>query len=141
MSKKIKISANFNGQTFTRTTARTYTHVVIAKSSFKKDLNQAFGWAKLRGEDHVEFFLTRGFEQYDANKSEAEKAENERIFNLTTEEYAQEELNRRIEDSFSSKYSEHGEVAWCGRLDLAQKQASDAIKNGLLDVQIIPVNA
>jgi hypothetical protein len=141
MSKKIKISASHNGQTFTRTTARTYTHVVIAKSSFRKDLNQALRLAKLRGEDHVEYYLTREFEQYDAYNSEVEKANNERIFNLTTEEYAQEELNSRIEDSFSSKYSEHGEVAWCGRLDLAQKQASEAIKNGLLDVQIIPVNA
>jgi hypothetical protein len=139
MSKKIKISASHNGQTFTRTTARTYTHVVIAKSSFRKDLNQALSWAKLRGEDHVEYYLPRGFEKY--NHNESEKAKNERIFNLTTEEYAQEELNRRIEDFFSSKYSEHGEVAWCGRLDLAQKQASEAIKNGLLDVQIIPVNA
>jgi hypothetical protein len=92
MSKKIEISASHNGQTFTRTTARTYTHVVICKSNRAVDIEQAA-------------------------------------------------LGAKLPDESDSRYTQHGQLAWCGSEDLAITQANEARKERFIDVQIIPVNA
>ena len=46
---KTKYAVQFAGQTFTRTTARTYSHIVVAK----RDANTAMRWAERNGEQYV----------------------------------------------------------------------------------------
>jgi len=140
---KRKITVTHNGQTFTRVTARNYSHIVL----FQRDIEAArralvptSGWLEQWARDHAFFReeAARGRQQY---TSEATFVEYQRKAAQTVEEYAQErgaEWIRNFENSVAhGHYSKQYVHSWCGRLDLAQKQYNDALKSGYINVEIV----
>lgn len=142
---KRTLTVTHNGQTFTRTTARTYSHVVL----FQRDIEAAraalvptSGWLKQWKRDHA-FYVeeaARGRQQY---QSEADFAKYQAKAAMTPEEY----VAQRVSDwhkAFNASvaagnYDRQFAGSWCGRPDLAKKEADNCRKMGHINVEIVAV--
>lgn len=158
MAKKQKLVVETGIGTFTRTTARTYTHIVVGhwdldgarraayefngspmtRKNFDYYQRQAYlGPEGLQREHLAQWKYERPFESFVEEHDRA-------LAHIKGgyDEYVARIRRQRIE-SFHQSAADGGfnpfAFAWCGRLDLAQKQADTARKRGLLDVEIFPV--
>lgn len=142
---KRKLTVTHNGKTFTRATERTYSHVVL----FQRDIEAARaalvptkGWLAQWKRDHA-FYVeeaARGRQQFQSEKSFADY---QLRAAMTTEEYIafrvadwHECFNRSVAAGY---YDSQFAGAWCGRYDLAVKQANDCRKSGHINVEIVAV--
>ena len=122
MAKKVKLTATYNGQTFTRTTARTYTHVVLVRVTEECKASRIAQVKKDVAEDN-----TVWGRWYDNNPREG---------------YTREEFIDMKAAEYLSQFNDDdwGVFAWCGRFDLAMKQQQKAINYGIYQVQTIAID-
>jgi len=139
-----KLTVTHEGQTFTRTTQRTYTHVVLVKSDY--------AYAYATGTKGAADCARINYPYYVREANPATRAHNQdaksiaaytEIAALTIDEYA-----KRVSDVIAAKvdamkaagdFDRFGVFGWSGRLDLAQKEAERAKKHGYKEVVIVPV--
>lgn len=160
MSKKNKLTVKTYRGTFTRTTARKYSHVVVARVDEERARKRAHTLTKAEINN-----ARANFEYYSRQVElgpEGLKAEHNHKWSYprTDESFVEDvrDASERIEGGFdcyvakliSEKVARFEEFvadgglefhafAWCGRLDLAHGQATNATRRGLIDVEIFPV--
>lgn len=135
----------YEGHTFTRKTERTYTHVVIVCRSYAVEhalagqrareqvqYNRAYHLQEAdpatRQHTHSDEALAR-FTRYAAMTQEQQEAE------YVAEAEADIERQRA-----KGAYDGYGPLTWCGRGDLAEKEAQRARGKGYYaDVKVLPV--
>jgi hypothetical protein len=151
---KIRYTATHNGQTFTRTSARIYTHMTAARPSYDYALQaaQSKGHA-IQDARNFNYFLARsqgqaGFrpgtiaevEGYKFRNDPAEveafvEAEKARALEslggaTTVEDYQRAQALNRLGEVEGRRaagyYTKFQDYGWSGRLDLAQKNAASA---------------
>lgn len=144
-----KYTATHEGQTFTRKSDRTYTHVVVATGNPDFDIASVHGRANSDSFiNEYEYFCREANEttrKYD-NHSPAQIAEFKRVAAMTLVEYRNEWVAERMAKIEAHRqaglYEKYNVVGWCGRPDLAVKSAASArAKAWNKDVKIIPVTA
>ena len=138
-----KITVTHAGQTFTRRTDRTYTHLILAKHNWAHDFEHAkksaastveMNWAYYVREAGPRPQFDNSPEELDRFRRIAAMGKEAYIAELTTAYQARVEASRqKYGDSFFA-------FAWAGRLDLAEKQAHKARMQNYLDVTIVPTN-
>jgi len=158
MAKKQKIVVKTPIGEFSRTTARTYTHIVVGHWDLDRARKAAFnyqgsdldrqnfdyyqrqvdlGVAGLKAEHAAKW-------KYPRDDADFEREYANALYHVQGgfEGY----VDRKRRDCIEHFHKSVGEggfnpfaFAWCGRLDLAMKQADAARKRGLLDVEIFPV--
>lgn len=148
MAKQIKLKHHLpDGEIATRTTAREYTHVVVARV----DVNQRRADAlKLQDVDRGNFDYygrcvatgRHGTRTISAIEIEGYKAI--LAANRDAEAYAESCAQRRVE-SINKEYGDaavgHWFVcAWCSRQDLAEKEARRVVKYAYADIAVEPIN-
>lgn len=144
MAKKT-YKVTVDGFTFTRRTDRTYSHVVVSRSNKEADLARAIERAEYDAKTNWAFYIREaGPNPQFANQHSVEQlARYKRIASLTQAQYLAEQVEEataRIADQEANGYyTKLNAFAWCGRLDLAQKQVDQAHKYQLLDVKIVEV--
>lgn len=151
MAKKIKLSATLpDGTIATRTTARTYTHVIAVRPSWEAAIRRANADnTPARHASNWGFYQARlnGEKLY---SDTPEKARAEAIEKLggheTLEAFAaaklQEALARVEAAKAAGEYDSWGALTWCGRLSLAQNELAKARKGDWwAQSEIAPVNA
>ena len=142
MTKKLVVV--HAGQTFTRMTNRTYTHVILAKRDFTQDQARSIQEAVYSARLNYPYYVG------EANPATRKHGHNEvtlerfiKIAAMTVEQYVQQCTDNAIAytdaDRDKGPYDRFGALAWAGRLDLANKEAERARKNGFIDVIIVPV--
>jgi hypothetical protein len=122
MAKKTTLTVILpTGEKLTRTTARTYTHVVVGRS--------------VRAYVEAQAEQGRGvFECWWEQNRRGEQAQY-----ATAKDYADAKIAERI--AAKDCKSLH-DLTWCGRPDLATKEAVKWAKfAGVCDIQIVPVDA
>lgn len=135
-----KLTAVFEGQTFSRRTDRTYTHVVIAKGNKANDLAHAKQRAEWDVKNNWAYYVREADEATrNYSHTDDEIARFKHIVELGKAGYLAERIAASVERIEKADYTSYTAVAWCGRLDLANKQADAAQKRGLLNVWIIEV--
>lgn len=144
MSKAKKITVETSRGTFTRTTARTYTYIVVGRWDQEAARLAAETMNKRELENAQENFtyyaqlVSRGPGEHDVGQWEAAKDLIEDGFAAYVERRRQDKIERHEEAVARGQYG-FTAFNWCGRLDLAQKEAARLIKRGVLDVEIFPV--
>lgn len=138
-----KLTVAFEGQTFTRSTNRTYTHVVLVRNDLKKVLDRSALYAPIdkRSFGRLERIAAGTYEYMNqVNDDEIERAKfavqmGFADYNL----HLVAEAVKRVSANFKPHWYAEG---WCGRLDLAQKLAnkvSTATYSVAAEVVIVPV--
>lgn len=141
------LTATFNGQTFKRSTERTYTHVVLYRDSYELALGRGIERAQYEARTNYPYYVQQANpETRKYNPSAAQIADYQRIASLTQDEYLQERLAKAhaiVEELKADGYFDiYKALGWCGRPDLAQKSAQQArAKNYYADIVVVPVNA
>lgn len=123
-----------DGSTHTRTTARTYTHVVLAQHSEKADRVSAEWALKPNSCERRNFAyyqaVAEGRHAHASSTSDKERARMGALVagHENAAAYARHCYEKSIAAIETRKaagyYDEYHAVAWCGRLDLAQNQVS-----------------
>lgn len=141
---KTKYVVEFAGQTFTRTTARTYSHIVVAKPSKAK----ALYWASVCEDNNAKYLVDLALGKatvYSWQKPEdiaKHVAKGNAILAIGMDAYqAQYKANAiaNIEQYASEGAYDIYEIqGWCGRADLAQKLAN-SLGDSWVDVQIVEI--
>lgn len=160
--KARKITATTPAGTFTRKTARTYTHVVIGRQDeethqirahtlTRNDINNAkknFAYYTEQAALGVDGLRREHLAKWSYSKSDAEFQREytnaKALAGLGWDRYLETVRDRQIQnhfDALSRGCFQMGALNWCGRLDLAQKEAAKAQKQGFRDVAIYPVDA
>ena len=148
MTKQTKLQHQLpDGGIATRTTARTYTHVVIARTDVNRRRTDAL---KLQDVDRRNFeFYARcvATGRHGAHAvSAADIATYKAILAATpdAESYAASCAQRRLEkvnqEYGAADYSDWFVCAWCGREDLADKEARRVVKYAYSDIRVEPIN-
>src|ERR1700693_5084008 len=139
---KRKLSVTHAGQTFTRTTERTYTHVVLVKSDYAHVYAGAIKGAADVARVNYPYYIKEAnpaTRQY--KHSDAELARFAEIATMTIDQYAQYASDKAAErvdaDLAAGAFDKFGPIGWCGRLDLARKQADQAKARGYGEVVIV----
>lgn len=136
----------YDGHEFTRATERVYTHVVLVRRDYQTELTRNIEGARTRArEDHPHYVQegnpeTRKYQWHSADSL----AQYERIAKLTVDEYVAERVEaardyvekRRAKGEFDGC----GPLTWCGRLELATREANKARASGYwCEVVIVPL--
>ncbi|MCW7561407.1 hypothetical protein [Serratia marcescens] len=141
MAAKTKYFAiDANGARHTRTTARTYTHMVVVLQ------NLDAGRAAVQNETHRKIHVSnyRHYCQEAAtppSPNHGEPAERRAFYNrvaaMTCEEYVQMRISEeraRIDEKGGEFANDWADFGWCGRLDLAQKLAAKWAHYGKVEI-------
>lgn len=136
------LSVTHNGQTFTRSTERIYTHVILVRSDYQRERDSAISWAIQSARDNYPFYVkeanpaTREYNHFDMARIAA-------IAALTIDQYVQQtsdaaaaKIDARRDDG---DYDRFGVLEWCGRNDLAHNAHGKAMKHGFAEVVIVEV--
>lgn len=139
MARKHTYSIEVDGQTFTRTTERTYTHLVVAKRSQSHALAVATSQARKDAD-------RRNWEFYTNNSmvDHARRVAFEGI-DMTCEEYVQHATEQAVlaieADAARGYYDTWEVIGWCGRHDLARKLANSTDNNPhYQDVRVLAID-
>lgn len=144
MAKNRKLTAQYEGVTFTRTTARTYTHVVIGRKDLDAVIRQSVAYHRdyaRRNWDYTKSVANGTYElmQY-VEPERQEKAKELMAMGLDA---AIEQAGAEAEANARARHCPDWVVlGWCGRPDLAVKEANTWRNpiHCMADVKIIPVN-
>ena len=148
MAKQIKLQHKLaDGGIATRTTAREYTHVVVARTDVNRRRADAL---KLQDVDRRNFeyygrcVVTGRNGAYTIPATEIESYKAILAANPDAEAYAASCAQRRVErinnEYGDAAYSEWFVCAWCGRQDLADKEARRVTKYAYADIAVEPIN-
>ena len=151
MTKATKLTATLpNGEVITRTTARTYTHVVVCQydAALREGYDTDPAWAKTEARNHA-YYVQNAARSPEPVAGEAEWEADRRLHCIATAktflakfqtvaEYVAHCLENRR--AYSARVLAEGwhVAGWCGRHDLALKLKAPAFSG---KVAIIPVNA
>lgn len=131
------------GHEYTRRTARTYTHIVVARTDIEKQIRHAVADAESTVRINWQYWTRETGDNPQYTHNAASMQEMREIVAMGRDGYQQHlEMTRlaRIEKNRKAGgYARQHIVAWCGRADLAHKQADKARKDGLIDVEIAEV--
>ena len=141
---KTKYAVQFAGQTFTRTTARTYSHIVVAKPSSAK----AMHWATVCTDTNAQYMVDHALGKapvysWETPESIAKDvAKGNAILAIGMDahqaQYKADAIDR-VQALIDAGRFDHYEIqGWCGRADLAQKVAN-SLGDSWVDVQIVEV--
>lgn len=133
-------NVELDNQTFTRTTARTYTHLVVAKISVSHRTND------VASEDSK--YLYRERWEFYTDPSQRVPQEKRDAFDgrdLTCEQYVQYTVDLHLANIEKKRaegfYDKWIVIGWCGRHDLASKLASKTDSDPYFtDTRILTVN-
>jgi len=141
---KTKYAVEFAGQTFTRTTARTYSHIVVAKNSKAKALH----WASVCTDVNAQYMVDHALGKAPVYSWQTPEdiakyvAKGNAILAIGMDAHQAQykansiaEIERYASEGAYDKYVIQG---WCGRADLAQKLAG-SLGDSWVDVQIVEV--
>lgn len=127
MAKKLTCTAP-DGSIVSRRTDRTYSHVVLVRLSEAVARRNAEKWARYDTDTNYDWYVRNGKTTLDRDAFHEQKRADElaSVENLAAK----------------GRYTEWGAYAWCGREDLARKQADKARAQGdyYSDIAIVPVN-
>jgi len=141
MAKK-KVSVTFAGQTFTRATNRTYTHVVLCKSDYEKDLQNAKNNAAADIKINWDYYVREAGASPRFKHEPAEITRFQEIvapgFDGATKAAIANAVAKIEQQKTNGYYEKFGAYSWCGRIDLARAQANKAAEWNT-DVTIVPV--
>jgi hypothetical protein len=138
-----KLTATHDGQTFTRKTDRTYTHVVLVRMSLRKLQDRAHRYSAISKNGAAHYLSAiDGTWKYSHQPDPSYVTLAKEI-----QEFGLEEVNRRraaaavlrTAAEFDPGWKAHG---WCGRPDLAQKLKASVLGNEWSCVEeavIVPV--
>jgi len=117
-----KLTATHEGQTFTRKTDRTYTHVVVVRNSLEKLQARAARYAEVSKAEFLRLQeIVNGTYQY-MRYVEEPQLERAKLAVQSGREAYNLELARLAVLREAERFDPSWRVAgWCGRLDLAQK--------------------
>lgn len=141
-------TATYAGQVFTRTTHRTYTHLVIARRSIDEAIARVHGEAnsKTFAKDYAYYCREANDATREFKHTEQQIARYQSIAAKVFAEYRNEWIAEHL--AIVEKQRQKGwfdtfnVVGWCGRPDLAEKSAASAKKQPWnAEVKIIPVTA
>lgn len=105
-----------DGEIATRKSARTYTHAILVRSDLEREAAQA----------------AEAIAQLDAYVADGHWTQEERDRSVA----------RREEDLERNRRQPWGVLAWCGRLELAQKRLDEARRDGTwAEVRLVEVDA
>lgn len=137
------LRATIGDQFFTRRTANTYSHTVVALPSFDQDLADAEINARDNAALNHGYYVRESGANPQFTHTEVELARIRRIGGLTQREWYLEQLEAarlRIEgrsaDGYYGRYINQG---WHSRIDLAQRNATECAARGLRNVTILAV--
>ncbi|MDO9252599.1 MAG: hypothetical protein Q7U48_13750 [Hydrogenophaga sp.] len=139
-----KLTATHDGETFTRTTNRAYSHIVVVRPSLDKTLARAARNAPISQRDFSRLVEvannTYELMQY-VNEAQIEEAKF--AIQMGYADYNQHLVSKAVVRA-STNFDPHWYVAgWCGRLDLAQKLSAKETTSEwsvAAEVAIVPVN-
>lgn len=138
-----KLTVTHKGQTFTRSTARTYSHIVVARRNAADELQSRLANAEYNAKTNYSYYVREAGPNAKYTHSPEDLARIQHIARLTQDAWLEElkaEAHACIKaEEDSGAFSKLICFAWCGRLDLAQNQAKAATARRLLDVEIVPV--
>lgn len=133
MSKKT-YRVQHAGQEFTRATARTYSHIVLAKPCRESDLRNMLNNAGWSVNADWEYYEREGGDNPRFSHSEQRMAEIKRIAALGKDGWLKEKTDwahsvvaKRTAEGQYDRFFDYG---WCGRADLAAKQGQKAMNSG-----------
>ena len=148
MTKKQTLTVTLpNGETDSRTTARTYTHAVVASRSIER-IRSDFATEIARQEETLEGLL-------DTEANEKRMAELAERFESYTVEQGRADTLRSIEttEGYLARHAEElaafeadpqpewFALTWCGRLDLAEKALNTSQADFFTEARIVEVNS
>lgn len=143
---KRKLTALHEGVTFTRTTARTYTHVVIGRYDIEARVKSARQHASEYLRRNWDYYaqLADGTYRYLAQTNPEQIARAEALVAMGVDAAAQHEADRAEANARKNITGEWEALGWCGRPDLAIKEANRyraGADLGFAEVVVIPVQA
>lgn len=138
-----KLTVTHDGQTFTRSTNRTYTHVVLVRNDLKKVLDRSALYAPIdkKSFNRLEEIVA-GTYQYMNQVNEDEVGRAMFAVQMGFADYNRHLVTEAVKRA-SADFKPHWYVAgWCGRPDLAQKLRDQELKvahSVAAEVVIVPV--
>jgi hypothetical protein len=130
MAKIKYFAVDANGVEHTRSSARTYTHMVVVRVNLA--VKRAGAKSKAEIDYHTknyDYYCTQAAGKGRYPSSEKEMVLNKEIAAMTCEQYVQSEIEKRIAKINKDGLGEYSDnwfsAGWCGRLDLAQKLARE----------------
>jgi len=142
---KNKLTAQYKGQTFTRTTDRVYTHIVVARYSHEHAVSQIAAYAVDLVQTNFAYYSrvvagTSGHTQTEADVQRAKEfVEGGREASIArhTAKMTEEVAQRKAK----GHYDKWVVIGWCGRPDLATKLLAQTSAPSYAEVHIVPVDA
>lgn len=137
MAKSIFLATATDGTEFKRTSDnRVYTHTVISKRNFNRDLDDA-GKIKATDADNFAYYTRRAADSSQDTANALEQLAGAK----TVTEYQFAKRDARVAAVLAARdagaYDVWHNAGWCGRLDLAQKLAAKEASYGNLEVTIL----
>lgn len=140
MAAKTKyVATDANGEMHTRTTARTYTHMVVVLHNLERQRENARSEAarKVLGKNYDYHVREAGPNALYDNSAE-QLEEHRRVAAMSREDYIDlcvcvsiARINAHGEGEYADQWRDFG---WCGRLDLAQKLAAKWAHYGKVEI-------
>jgi hypothetical protein len=139
---KIKYSAtDANGLVHTRTSARVYTHMVVARPSYANAVASASAPWMSTAKSNFKYYSDIISGREDARFTSVERATEELGGATTLARYVEILIERALAAVEKSKaegrYDRFFDKGWCGRPDLADKLAAKARSEGYAEVAIL----
>ena len=143
-----KYTVTFNGQTFTRKSERTYTHLVLATSNLEHAISSVHERANSNTflRDYQYYCREADETTRKYSHSEKETALFKEIAAKALEQHRQDVIAKDLATieahRLAGDFEKFNVVGWCGREDLAEKSASSARAKPWNDkVIVVPVTA
>lgn len=140
MPKKTKYFAiDATGQRHERTTARTYSHMVVVLHNLEKNRkNAASKEAKASHGRNYDYHAREAGPNPQFSNTPSQLEEHRRIADMGRDHYIEicvlaeiERINKSGEGEYADQWRDFG---WCGRLDLAKKLAAKWAHYGKVDI-------
>lgn len=140
---KTKLSVTHEGRVYTRTTDRTYSHVILAKLNREQDEKAWRGDVEANWKSNFNYFVQEaGPNARYTSQHDAEGLADIRKWAAMGAEGYKAHLLREVEERLAkTDYVTHFAFAWAGRPDLATKQVEKARAGFYLDVIAVAVQA
>lgn len=135
---KTKYFAEFEGQTFTRNSDRTYTHVVIGRTRLTQYIDaheRGIKWDNERVNEYRAVIASGIVPAKYARSSTIESYKGYLEGQLRSiQERTQKIIDLQMRIDAGEEFDDWGVIGWCGRYDLAMKQCKYD-ENKILEVQ------
>jgi len=143
---KIKYSAtDANGLVHTRTSARVYTHMVVARPSYANAVARASRVHMPTQKSNFEYHMNIAEGVITSQYTSRDHAADDLGGATTLEQYVALNIKRALAAVEKSKaegrFDRFFDKGWCGRRDLADKLAAKARSDGYAEVAILPAIA